>query len=179
LTDFPIKNMRALITNSNTSNILKGVSGPSWERHTYSSEGGPFSTTISCLCAFGLFLYFGVLFPVGFYGIAWTSSWGVTYVNSPQSVPSTFIISLWYVSFSCRGSKDGMGPTYFLTHFFVCLPSYVISIPILSPSRITTTTLGPSLHLLVDIICTFWFRFRFWFPLAHHFETILGQSYFE
>jgi hypothetical protein len=34
--------MRALITDSNTSDILQGVSGPSWARHIYFSEGGPF-----------------------------------------------------------------------------------------------------------------------------------------
>jgi hypothetical protein len=62
LTDCVVKPMRALITDYDTSDILKGVSGPSWVRHTYSSEGGPFSATISCLCAFGLFVYFGVLF---------------------------------------------------------------------------------------------------------------------
>ena len=56
LTDCVVKPTRALITDSDTYNILKGVSGPSWARHTYSSEGGPFSTTISRLCAFGLFL---------------------------------------------------------------------------------------------------------------------------
>jgi hypothetical protein len=33
---------RALITNSDTSDILQGVSGPSWVRHTYFREGGPF-----------------------------------------------------------------------------------------------------------------------------------------
>jgi hypothetical protein len=62
LTDCIIKPTRALITNYDTSELLKGVSAPSWERHTYSSEGGPFSATISCLCVFGLFVYFGVLF---------------------------------------------------------------------------------------------------------------------
>jgi hypothetical protein len=61
LTDCVVKPMRALIIDSDTSNILKGVSGPSWARHTYSSEGGPFSATISCLCALAFFIYFGVL----------------------------------------------------------------------------------------------------------------------
>ena len=62
MTDYVVNPMRALITDSDTSNLLKGVSGPSWARHTYSSEGGPFSATIFCFCAFGLFVYFGVLF---------------------------------------------------------------------------------------------------------------------
>jgi hypothetical protein len=62
LTDCIIKPTRALIIDSDTPNILKGVSGPSWMRHTYSGEGGPFSATISCLCALTFFIYFGVLF---------------------------------------------------------------------------------------------------------------------
>jgi hypothetical protein len=37
-----VKPMRALITDSDTSDLLKGVSGPSWVRHTYFREGGPF-----------------------------------------------------------------------------------------------------------------------------------------
>ena len=61
LTNYVAKPMRDLIIDYDTSNILKGFSGPSWERHTYSSEGGPFTTTISCLCALGFFLYFGFL----------------------------------------------------------------------------------------------------------------------
>jgi hypothetical protein len=61
LTDYTVNPRRAIITNSNTSDILNGVSGPSWEIHTYSSEGGPFSTTISCLCPLAFFIYFGVL----------------------------------------------------------------------------------------------------------------------
>jgi hypothetical protein len=62
LTDYVLKPTRALITNSDTSYILKGVSGLSWVRHTYSSDGGTFLATISYLCEFGLFVYFGVLF---------------------------------------------------------------------------------------------------------------------
>jgi hypothetical protein len=62
MTDCTVKPTRALINDSNTSNILKGVSGPSLVRHTYSSEGGLFSATISCLCVLAFFLYFGVLF---------------------------------------------------------------------------------------------------------------------
>jgi hypothetical protein len=58
LTDYVVNPTRALITDSDTSNLLKGVTGPSWVRHTYSSEGGPFSTTISCLCAYWSFFYF-------------------------------------------------------------------------------------------------------------------------
>jgi hypothetical protein len=58
LTDCVVKPMRDLIIDSDTSNILKGVSIPSWVRHTYSSEGGPFSSTISCFCAFGIFSLF-------------------------------------------------------------------------------------------------------------------------
>jgi hypothetical protein len=57
LTDCIVKPTRALITDYDTSNLLKGVSGPSWVRHTYSSEGGPFSATISCLCAFDSFSF--------------------------------------------------------------------------------------------------------------------------
>jgi hypothetical protein len=57
-TDYVVKPMKAFITDYYTSNILKGVSGPSWVRHTYYSEGGPFSSIISCLCAFGLFFLF-------------------------------------------------------------------------------------------------------------------------
>jgi hypothetical protein len=57
LTYFVVNPIRALITDYDTSNILKGLSGPSWVRHTYSSEGGPFSATISCLCAFGHFFF--------------------------------------------------------------------------------------------------------------------------
>jgi hypothetical protein len=37
LTDCVVKPMRALITDIDTSNILKGVSGPFWVTHTYSS----------------------------------------------------------------------------------------------------------------------------------------------
>ena len=62
LVDCVVNPMRALINDSYTYDIFKGVSGPSWVMHTYSSEGGPFLATISCLCAFGLFIYFGVLF---------------------------------------------------------------------------------------------------------------------
>jgi hypothetical protein len=62
LTDYVVKPTRALIIDYDTSNFLKGVSCPSWARHTYSSEGGPFSGTISCSCAFDIFVYFGVLF---------------------------------------------------------------------------------------------------------------------
>jgi hypothetical protein len=58
LTDYVVKPTRDLITDSNTSNILKGVLGPSWERHTHFSEGGPFSTTLSCLCAYWHFFLF-------------------------------------------------------------------------------------------------------------------------
>jgi hypothetical protein len=61
LTNYAVKPMRALITDYDTSNLLKGVSGPSWGRHNYSSKGGPFSTIISYLCGIGLFVYFGVL----------------------------------------------------------------------------------------------------------------------
>jgi predicted Ser/Thr protein kinase len=53
---------RVLIIDYDTSDILKGVSGPTWVRHTYSSEGGPFSSIISCLCAYFPFVYFSVLF---------------------------------------------------------------------------------------------------------------------
>jgi hypothetical protein len=42
LTDCVFNPMRALITDYDTLDILKGVSGPSWVRHTYYSEGGPF-----------------------------------------------------------------------------------------------------------------------------------------
>jgi hypothetical protein len=59
LTDYNVNPMGDLITDSD--NILKGVSSPSWVSHTYSSEGGPFSATLSYLCAFGFF-FFGVLF---------------------------------------------------------------------------------------------------------------------
>jgi hypothetical protein len=62
LTDYVVNPTRALINDFDTYDLLKGVSRPSWVRHTYSSEGGPFSATISCLCAFGIFVYFGVLF---------------------------------------------------------------------------------------------------------------------
>jgi hypothetical protein len=62
LTDCTVKSRRALIIDFDTSNILKGVAGPSWVRHTYSSKGGPFSATISCLCAMAFLLYFGVLY---------------------------------------------------------------------------------------------------------------------
>ena len=62
LTECTVNPTRGLITDYDTSNILKGVLGLSWERHTYSSEGGPFSATISCLCALAFLLYFGVLF---------------------------------------------------------------------------------------------------------------------
>ena len=58
LIGYIVNPMRACIIDYDTSYILKGFVGPSWERHTYSSEGDPFSTTISCLCAFGLFVYF-------------------------------------------------------------------------------------------------------------------------
>jgi hypothetical protein len=57
LTDCTINTMWALIDDSYTSNLLKGVSSPSWMRRTYSSEGGSFSATISCLCAFSLYLF--------------------------------------------------------------------------------------------------------------------------
>jgi hypothetical protein len=61
LIGYVVKPMRDLITDFDTSNILKGVLGPSWAIHTYSSEGGPFSATISCLCTLAFFLYFGVV----------------------------------------------------------------------------------------------------------------------
>jgi hypothetical protein len=57
LIEYVVNPTRALINDYDTSNILKGVSGPSWVRHTYSSEGGPFSTTISYFCAFGIFCF--------------------------------------------------------------------------------------------------------------------------
>jgi hypothetical protein len=57
LTDGIVKTTRVLIIDFDTSNILKGLSGPSWVRNTYSSEGDLVSTTISCLCAFGLFFF--------------------------------------------------------------------------------------------------------------------------
>jgi hypothetical protein len=58
LTDYVVELRRALTTDYDTSNILKGFSSPSWVRNTYSSEGGPFSTTISHLSMFGLFALF-------------------------------------------------------------------------------------------------------------------------
>jgi hypothetical protein len=47
---------RALINNSDTSDILQGVSGPSWERHTYFREGGPFKPLYPVCVHIGLFL---------------------------------------------------------------------------------------------------------------------------
>ena len=64
LTDYIVKPTRDIITDYDTSNILKGVSGPSWSRHTYSSEGGPFSATISDLCALEFFLYLGACYLI-------------------------------------------------------------------------------------------------------------------
>jgi hypothetical protein len=42
LTDCVVNPMRALIIDYDISDLLKGVSGPSWARHTYFSEGDPF-----------------------------------------------------------------------------------------------------------------------------------------
>jgi hypothetical protein len=58
LTDYVVNTTRALIMDSDTSNILKEGLGPSSARHAYSSEGGPFLATISCLCAFSHFSLF-------------------------------------------------------------------------------------------------------------------------
>jgi hypothetical protein len=62
LTDYLVKPTRALITDSDTSNLLKGVSSPSWERHTYFSEGAPFSHYIMFVCILAFLFIFGVLF---------------------------------------------------------------------------------------------------------------------
>jgi hypothetical protein len=43
----------------------------------------------------------------------------------------------------------GKGPTNFRTHFSDCFPWTVF---VLAPLHVTTTTVGPSLRILVDII---------------------------
>jgi hypothetical protein len=57
LTDCVVNPTRALITDSDTSDLLKGVSGPSWARHTYFSEGGPFQPLYLVCVHIGLFLF--------------------------------------------------------------------------------------------------------------------------
>jgi hypothetical protein len=64
LTNCDIKPTRALITDSDTSDLLKGVSGPSWARHTYFSEGVPFRPLYPVCVHIDLFVYFGVLLIV-------------------------------------------------------------------------------------------------------------------
>jgi hypothetical protein len=51
-----VKTMRALLTNFDTSAILQGISGPSWVRHTYFREGGPFQPLYHVCVHFGFFL---------------------------------------------------------------------------------------------------------------------------
>jgi hypothetical protein len=62
LTDCTVKPMRALITDFDTSDILEGVSGPSWAWHTYFSEGGLFQPLYPVCVHIVIFVYFGVLF---------------------------------------------------------------------------------------------------------------------
>jgi hypothetical protein len=57
-----VKPTRALITDSDTSDILQGVSGPSWVRHTYFREGGPFQPLYPVCVHIGILFIFGVLF---------------------------------------------------------------------------------------------------------------------
>jgi hypothetical protein len=57
-----VKPMSALIIDSDTSNILKGVSGLSWARNTYFREGVPFQPLYPVCVHIGLLVYFGVLF---------------------------------------------------------------------------------------------------------------------
>ena len=54
--------MRDLVTDSDTSDILKGVSSPSWLMHTYFREGGPFHPLYLVCVHIGLSFIFGVLF---------------------------------------------------------------------------------------------------------------------
>ena len=54
--------MRALINDSNTFDLLKGVSGPSWARHTYFREGGPFQPLYPVCVNIGCLIIFGALF---------------------------------------------------------------------------------------------------------------------
>jgi hypothetical protein len=52
--------MRALIIDSDTSDLLNGVAGPSWARHTYFSEGGPFQP-LYIVCVHIILLFILVL----------------------------------------------------------------------------------------------------------------------
>jgi hypothetical protein len=62
LIDCIVNPMGFLITDSDISNVFKRVVGPSSVRHSYSSEGGQFSSIITLLCALAFFIYFVILF---------------------------------------------------------------------------------------------------------------------
>jgi hypothetical protein len=62
MTDCIVNPMRALIIDYHTYDLLKGVSGLSWVRHTYFSEGDPIQPIYPVCVHIGPFVYFGVIF---------------------------------------------------------------------------------------------------------------------